>query len=185
MISSDPKSINAWALELKQRYNGRPVAVACELKKGPLIYALSKFKHIVLFVINPSSVAKYRAAFTHSGAKDDPTDAIIQVEILQLHMDKLTVIRPDSEDVRCLAQLVEYRRKLVQDRVDLTNKIATTLKNYYPHVIDWFKEKTLKYSVTSYCVGPLLLMLKKRENKHYSTSLINIIPAIHSLMKSG
>ena len=80
VISSDPKSINAWALELKQRYNGRPVAVACELKKGPLIYALSKFKHIVLFVINPSSVAKYRAAFTHSGAKDDPIDAIIQVE---------------------------------------------------------------------------------------------------------
>jgi transposase len=141
VISSEPKSINAWALELKQRYNGRPVAVACELKKGPLIYALSKFKHIILFVINPSSVAKYRAAFSHSGAKDDPTDAIIQVEILQLHMDKLTVIRPDSEEVRCLAQLVEYRRKLVQDRVNLTNKIATTLKNYYPHVIDWFKEK--------------------------------------------
>jgi len=141
VISSQPKVINAWANELKQKYQGQLVAVACELKKGPLIYALSKFSHIVLFTINPSSVAKYRKAFTHSGAKDDPTDAAIQVEILQLHMHKLNVITPDSPKIRCLAQLVEYRRKLVQDRVDLTNKITTTLKNYYPHVLDWFKEK--------------------------------------------
>ena len=141
VISSQPKAINAWANALKKKYNGQLVAVACELKKGPLIYALSKFSQIVLFPINPSSVAKYRKAFTHSGAKDDPTDAAIQVEILQLHMHKLNVITPDSESVRSLAQLVEYRRKLVQDRVDLTNRITTTLKNYYPHVLDWFKEK--------------------------------------------
>lgn len=109
--------------------------------KGPLIYALSKFKHIVLFTINPSTVAKYRKAFKHSGAKDDPTDAAIQLEILQQHMDKLNVITPDTESIRSLSQLVESRRKLVQDRVDLTNRITTTLKNYYPHILDWFKEK--------------------------------------------
>ena len=141
VISSKPEAINAWANALKQKYKGQLVAVACELKKGPLIYALSKFKHIVLFTINPSTVAKYRKAFTHSGAKDDPTDAAIQLEILQQHMHKLNVITPDTESIRSLAQLVEYRRKLVQDRVDLTNKITTTLKNYYPHVIEWFKEK--------------------------------------------
>ena len=141
IISSNPKAINAWANKLKTKYNGQLVAIACELKKGPLIYALNKFNHIVVFPINPSSVAKYRKAFTHSGAKDDPTDAAIQVEILQFHMDKLKVITPDSESVRSLSQLVEYRRKLVQDRVNLTNRITTTLKNYYPHVLDWFKEK--------------------------------------------
>jgi transposase len=138
---SKPEAINAWANALKQKYKGQLVAVACELKKGPLIYALSKFKHIVLFTINPSTVAKYRKAFTQSGAKDDPTDAAIQLEILQQHMPKLNVITPDTESIRSLAQLVEYRRKLVQDRVDLTNKITSTLKNYYPQVLDWFNEK--------------------------------------------
>tara|TARA_R100001377_G_C3185347_1_gene108307 strand:- start:49 stop:1317 length:1269 start_codon:yes stop_codon:yes gene_type:complete len=141
VISAKPEAINAWANALKQKYNGQQVAVACELKKGPLIYALSKFKHIVLFTINPSTVAKYRKAFTHSGAKDDPTDAAIQLEILQQHMSKLNVIMPDTQSIRSLAQLVEYRRKLVQDRVDLTNRLSTTLKNYYPQVLDWFNEK--------------------------------------------
>ena len=59
VISAKPEAINAWANALKQKYNGQKVAVACELKKGPLIYALSKFKHIILFTINPSTVAKY------------------------------------------------------------------------------------------------------------------------------
>jgi len=166
VISSQPKAINAWANEIKRKYNGQLVAVACELKKGPLIYALSKFSHIVLFTINPSSVAKYRKAFTHSGAKDDPTDAAIQVEILQLHMHKLNVITPDSESVRSLAQLVEYRRKLVQDRVNLTNRITTTLKNYYPHVLDWFKEKDTMIFCDFFFAGPHLSKLNEPESKH-------------------
>lgn len=141
IISCQPEALNDWALSLSKRYPDKKIAVACELKKGPLIYGLSKYSHITLFPVNPSTVAKYRKAFTHSGAKNDPTDANIIVEILSLHMDKLTVIKPESADVRVLAQLVEYRRKLVQDRVDLSNRITATLKNYYPQALDWFKEK--------------------------------------------
>lgn len=141
VISSKPESLHDWAMSLKKRYPNKSIAVACELKKGPLIYALSKYKHITLFPINPSSVAKYRKTFTPSGAKNDPSDALIQTEMLLLHMDKLTPIKPDSVDVRILAQLVEYRRKLVQERVDLSNRITAILKNYYPQVLDWFKEK--------------------------------------------
>jgi hypothetical protein len=79
-------------------------------------------------------VAKYRKAFTPSGANDDPSDAFVQVEILTLHMDKLSVIKPESASVRSLAPLVEYRRSLVQDNVNLSNKLTGALKNYYPQV---------------------------------------------------
>jgi len=141
VISSKPESLNSWANDLKKRYPNQQIAVACELKKGPLIYALSRHAHITIFPIDPSTVAKYRKAFTHSGAKNDPTDALIQTEILDRHMDKLSPIIPESADVRILAQLLEYRRKLVEDRVDLSNRITAILKNYYPQVLDWFKEK--------------------------------------------
>ena len=141
VISCKPEALNDWSLSLKKRYPGKQIAVACELKKGPLIYGLSRHSHITLFPVDPSTVAKYRKAFTHSGAKNDPADATLITEILSLHMDKLTVIKPESSDVRALSQLVEYRRKLVQDRVDLSNRITAVLKNYYPQVLDWFKEK--------------------------------------------
>ena len=97
------------------------------------LYCANQIKHL--------SKSKYRKAFTQSAAKDDPSAALIQAEILERHMDKLSPIYPEDSEIRALKQLVENRRKLVQNRVDLTNLITATLKNYYPHVLDWFKEK--------------------------------------------
>tara|TARA_B110000046_G_C12977947_1_gene392010 strand:- start:118 stop:1380 length:1263 start_codon:yes stop_codon:yes gene_type:complete len=141
VISSKPEAIHDWVMTLKERYPNQRIGISCELKKGPLVHALLKYDHLTIFSINPSTVAKYRKAFVHSGAKDDPSDAKFQVDILRLHMDKLRVIEPDSADIRALGQLVEYRRKLVQDRVDLSNRIAGILKSYYPQPLEWFKEK--------------------------------------------
>ena len=140
-IAATPQAIAQWANRLKSRYPDQLIAVACELKKGPLIYALEQYDHIVIFPINPTTVAQFRKAFSHSGAKDDPSDALIQAQILQRHMDKLHPLIPESSDIRALAGLVEGRRHLVQDRVDLTNKITALLKNYYPQPLEWFKEK--------------------------------------------
>ena len=128
-------------MSLKQRYPNKRLAVGCELTKGPLLFALSKYNHLVLFPINPSTVAKVGEAFVHSGAKDDPSDANIQTDILARHMDKLRPLVPESAEVRALAQLTEYRRTLVQDRVNLSNRITALLKNYFPQVLDWLNEK--------------------------------------------
>lgn len=141
VISSQPEALHAWAGELRQRYPQQQVAVGCELHKGPLVFALSQYDHIVLFPINPASVAQYRKAFSHSGAKNDPGDARIQTDILADHMQKLRPIPPESPAVRILAQLTQSRRKIVQERVRLTNRLTATLKNYYPQVLDWFQEK--------------------------------------------
>jgi transposase len=43
--------------------------------------------------------------------------------------------------MRALAQLVEYRRRLVGDKVRLTNRLTSALKNYFPHVLQWFQDK--------------------------------------------
>lgn len=86
-------------------------------------------------------VARYRKAFASSGSKSDPVDAKIQVEILQYHRDKLTPLKPQSDSIRQLNQLVLFRRKLVQDRVSLSNKITGILKQYFPQSLLWFKEK--------------------------------------------
>ena len=64
--------IEHWALALHKRFGG-PIAIALELTKGPIVYALQKYDFLVLFPINPSTLAKYREAFTPSRAKDDPT----------------------------------------------------------------------------------------------------------------
>lgn len=180
VIKHKPEALHKWAMELKLRYPEQKIAIVCELKKGPLIYALAKYDHLVLFTVNPSAVANYRKAFTPSGAKNDPTDAFIQTEIIKLHMDKLSVIEPESSSMRALAQLVEYRRSLVQDSVDLSNKITVTLKNYYPQALEWFKEKDTFIFCDFISKWPSLTAVKRarkqtlvdffnRHNSHYET----------------
>jgi len=141
ILEHRPEAIDAWVHTLRTRFNGQPVAVCLELNKGPIVSALRQYDFLVLFPVNPLTVAKYREAFTPSRAKDDPTDAELQVELLLKHRDKLTPLAPQSAMMRTLAQLVEHRRRLVGDKVRLTNRLTSALKNYFPHVLQWFPDK--------------------------------------------
>src|SRR3989441_37120 len=136
-----PEAIDAWVQSLHTRFNGQPVAVCLELNKGPIVSALCTYDFLVLFPVNPLTVAKYREAFTPSRAKDDPTDAELQVELLLTHRDKLTPLSPQSPTMRALAQRDEHRRRLVGAKVRLTNRLTSALKNSFPHVLQWFQEK--------------------------------------------
>ncbi len=141
ILENRPEVIHEWVEGLRQRYSGRRVAIGLEQKRGPLIYALCKYDFLVIYPINPRTVAKYRQAFTPSRAKDDPTDAELLVELLRKHRDKLRAWEPSSIEIRKLTQLVESRRNVVAEKVRLTNRITAALKNYYPQVLEWFEDK--------------------------------------------
>ena len=141
ILEHRPEAIDAWVQTLRTRFNGQPVAVCLELNKGPIVSALRQYEFLVLFPVNPLTLAKYREAFTPSRAQDDPTDAELQVELLLKHRDKLTPLTPQSPTMRALAQLVEHRRRVVGDTVRLTNRLTSALKNYFPHVLQWFPDQ--------------------------------------------
>src|SRR6266853_5864265 len=140
-LDHTPEAIDAWVTTLRTRFNGQPVAVCLELDKGPLVSALRKDAFLVLFPLNPLTLARYREVFTHSRAKDDPTDAELQLELLLPHRDKLQPLQPQSPTMRALAQLVEHRRRVVGDKVRITNRLTSALKNYFPQVLQWFQDK--------------------------------------------
>jgi hypothetical protein len=77
--------IEQWALSLQKRFSNKPVAICLELKAGPIVHALLKYDFITLFPIPPKALSKYREAFTQSGAKDDPSDAYLQLDYLLKH----------------------------------------------------------------------------------------------------
>jgi transposase len=140
-LEHTPEAIDAWVTTLRTRFNGQPVAICLELNKGPLVSALRKYDFLVLFPINPLTLARYREAFTPSRAKDDPTDAALQLELLLTHRDKLQPLNPQSSTMRALTQLIEHRRRVVGDKVRLTNRLTSALKNYFPQVLQWFQDK--------------------------------------------
>jgi transposase len=136
-----PERMAQWAQALRQRFEGRPIAVCLELRQGPLVSALQPYDFLVLFPVNPTTLAKYREAFCLSHAKDDPTDAELALELLMAHRDRLTALHPQSVAMRTLQRLVEQRRTLVADKVRLTNRLTDALKQYFPQVLEGFKDK--------------------------------------------
>jgi transposase len=140
-LEHTPEAIDTWVTTLRTRFHGQSVAICLELNKGPLVSALRQYDFLVLCPINPLMLARYREAFTPSRAKDAPTDAARQLELLLTHRDKLQPLQPQSPTMRALTQLVEHRRRVVGDTVRLTNRRTSTLKNSFPHVLHWFQDK--------------------------------------------
>ncbi|HEU5282643.1 MAG TPA: transposase, partial [Burkholderiales bacterium] len=92
------------------------------------MYALQRYAFLVLFPVNPATLAKYRKAFHVSGVKDDPLDAQLALELLLKHPEKLARLQPQGPTMRTLQELVEQRRALVGDAGRLTNRITWALK---------------------------------------------------------
>jgi transposase len=141
------------------------VAVCLEQKKGPLIYALLKYDFLVLFPVNPQTLAKYRRTFTTSRAKDDPTDAALMVDLLLKHRDRLSPWLPEAGNIRKLQIMIEHRRRLVGDKVRMSNRITSLLKSYYPQVLDWFKDKDTEVFCDFIMKWPTLAKVKRANRK--------------------
>ena len=140
VLRHSSKSIDEWATALRLRFGGQPIAVCLEQSRGPLIFALMKYDFLTLYPINPSTLAKYRQAFSPSRHKDDHTDAAYLAELLGSHRDHLRAWQPDAEQTRTLRYLVEHRRRLVDDRTRTSNRMTSLLKCYFPQVLEWFPD---------------------------------------------
>jgi transposase len=98
------------------------------------------YDFLLLYPVAPKTVADYRRAFFGSGAKSDPQDADLLLELLRCHRDRLRLWQPDDLLTRQLRLLVEHRRKLVGDRTRLTNRLTNLLKESFPQALEWAGE---------------------------------------------
>ena len=134
------ETLHEWIAALRQRFDGRPVAIATEAAHGPVIHALLEVEFITIYPINPKTSACYRRAFATSGAKDDLPDADLLLDLLLQHRSKLAPWRPEDVQTRKLAGLVTARRHAVNLRTQLANSLRTLLKGYFPQVLGWIGE---------------------------------------------
>ena len=85
---------------------------------------LSKYQQLVLFPVHPATISRLRAALYPSGAKDDPKDADLVLDMLVYHRERLRPLVPDTVETRELRFLVEQRRGLVDQIKGPTRAIA-------------------------------------------------------------
>jgi transposase len=137
-IEHTPEAVGAWAAMLNTRFSGQPVAVAVEQSRGPLVFMLAKYEQLHVYPIHPHAASQFRAALFPSGAKDDPVDAELLLDLLVHHRERLRRLNPDTPQTRLVQHLVEGRRKLVNEKTRQSNRLTAQLKLYFPQILDWF-----------------------------------------------
>lgn len=160
-LSQTPEALEIWAAGLANRFGGRPIAVGVEQSRGALIYGLQKFSHLVFYPIHPNTSTSYRAAMSPSGAKDDPVDAELLLDLVVRHRDRLRRLQSDTMETRKLQSLVEKRRQLVDERTAQTNRITDLLKQYYPQALGWVDDLSSPLGVAFLQRWPTLPQLQK------------------------
>lgn len=136
-IDHSAENLHQWFQGLAQRYGGRPVALAIEASRGAVIHALLAYQSwLAIYPINPVTSARYRTAFTPSGAKDDVPDAALLLDLVRHHRAKLRPLQPQDATTMKLRALVEARRDMVDRRTALLNQLTSLLKSYYPQALE-------------------------------------------------
>ena len=138
VLENTPEAVELWAMALQQRFTARPIAVSLEQKRGAVIYMLRKYDHLVLYPVPPSMSASYRQAFFPSGAKTDPGDTALLLDLLLHHRQRLHPRPPETPATRLLQFLVEWRRQLVQEKVGHVQRLTDCVQQYFPQLRSWF-----------------------------------------------
>ena len=192
-LEQKPETVEAWVGELCRRVGPGPIAVAVEQVKGALVCMLRKYECLHLFPVPSTMSAAMRKALYPSGAKDDPRDAGLLLDLLLQHRDRLRHLQPDNEATRRVQNLVEERRKLVEEKTAQLNRLIGYLKIYFPQMLDWFGRLDRKLVCEFLERWPSLEELKKvplaelrkffgqRQGRHHELTEERIHGIVHAM----
>jgi transposase len=159
-LTHSAENLHQWLKELGERYGGQSVGLAIEASRGAVVHALLEYPWLVIYPVNPITSARYRSAFTPSGAKDDLPDAKVLLELVRLHTDKLRPLEAQDPLTVQLAGLVEARRKLVDQRTQVILRLESLLKTYYPQALELAGELKTEVALAFLDRWPDLISLK-------------------------
>jgi len=86
IVKHTPAALQEWALVCANAARGAYRRLSRTVT-GPLIYALLQYDFLVLYPINPATLAKYRQLSRPPG-KDDPSDADYLLDLLEHHRNR-------------------------------------------------------------------------------------------------
>ena len=139
-ISTAPEVLEAWWSKLRADHPTARIAVAFEQPAPNLLAFFAARAPAAILPLNPSAIWAYRQSLTVSRARTDASDARDIARFVALHADALTPWRAPDPALRQLDCLGQARRKWVEQRTAVTNRLQALLKRYYPQALQLMHE---------------------------------------------
>jgi transposase len=131
----------------------QPISVAIETSKGLLPAAL-RAAGVALVAINPLAVSRYRDRLSPSRSKSDAGDAFVLANILRTDPHNHRPLPVDSELAQAIQVLARAHQDAVWDRMQIANKLRSTLREYYPTFLAAFDDLASRESRATLHLAP-------------------------------
>jgi transposase len=139
-LPTSPEALEVWWHELRGQHPAARMAVAFEQPAPNLIAFFAARRPEAIYALNPSATFSYRNALTVSHARNDQSDARDQARFVAHAATNPRAWQPPPIQIEQLERLTLNRRKLVNQRTALTNRLQATLKRYYPQALEMLHE---------------------------------------------
>lgn len=115
------------------------VVVGIETDRGLWVQALVAAGYVV-YAINPRAASRYRDRHTVSGAKSDPGDAKMLAELVRTDRHNHRQVAGDTAVAEGVKVLARAHQTLIWERTRATNRLRSSLREYFPAALDTFDE---------------------------------------------
>jgi transposase len=115
------------------------VVVGIETDRGLWVNALVESGYVV-YAINPKAASRYRDRHTLSGAKSDPGDAKMLAELVRTDRHNHRQVAGDTALAEGIKILARAHQTLVWERTRTTNRLRSSLREYFPAALATFAE---------------------------------------------
>ncbi len=115
------------------------VVVGIETDRGLWVNALVEAGYVV-YTINPKAASRYRDRHSLSGAKSDPGDAKMLAELVRTDRHNHRQVAGDTALAEGIKILARAHQSLVWERTRTTNRLRSSLREYFPAALDTFSE---------------------------------------------
>jgi len=115
------------------------VVVGIETDRGLWVNALVEAGYVV-YAINPKAASRYRDRHSLSGAKSDPGDAKMLAELVRTDRHNHRQVAGDTALAEGIKILARAHQTLVWERTRATNRLRSSLREYFPAALATFAE---------------------------------------------
>lgn len=147
LVAHTPTGLREWGRRVDTwRAAGIELWAAIERPTGRVVEFLLDHG-VVVYPVNPKALDRARDRFRMSASKSDRFDGRVLAEVVRTEHSHLRALEPSSAAAQELKLLTQDHRRLQHQQSRLLNQLTSTLRDYYPRVVELFPDLTTQVAV--------------------------------------
>jgi transposase len=125
--------------KIRKHCKAEEVLIGIERERDVIVDYLLAHGYKV-FLLCPNMIKSFRERHSVSGQYTDDLDSYVIADAVRTDRKRLSLIKPKNDKTRKIEFLLRHRRKAIEDKNRLMNRLTAYIKEYFPVFLDCFSD---------------------------------------------